>query len=374
MKAMPAAGVDAVVTDPPYGLQFCGEAWDKRVPGEAYWREMLRVAKPGAHLLAFGGTRTWHRLAVAIEDAGWEIRDCLVWLHGQGFPKSLDVSKALDKSVGAKRTVAGRRQYANGTFTRDTAVLGWYGRGSEATGNHRVTLPVTDAAKQWDGWGTALKPAWEPIILARKPLVGTVAANVMEYGCGGLNIDGCRIGKGLGISREGEAAAKRRYTNRGNTNFSALPGPRGGDARGRWPANVVLDAAAGESLDIQAGVRKSGARKAGVRKGLGYHQGAKGDGGPAIEASAGGPSRFFYCAKACRSEVGKDNGHPTVKPLALMRWLVRLVVLDGGIVLDPFMGSGSTGIACKLEGMGFAGIDKVPSYVDLAKARIARAR
>ncbi|HUU96831.1 MAG TPA: site-specific DNA-methyltransferase, partial [Phycisphaerae bacterium] len=189
---MPADSVDAIVTDPPYGLSFMGKGWDHGVPGEPFWAEALRVAKPGAPLLAFGGTRTHHRLMCAIEDAGWEIRDCLMWLYGSGFPKSLDVSKAIDAAAGAEREVVGRSaRHVSGKADQRTEGLRGTSTFQESVGMGQfLTAPATDLARRWHGYGTALKPAWEPIILARKPLAGTVAANVQQYGTGGLNIDG----------------------------------------------------------------------------------------------------------------------------------------------------------------------------------------
>jgi hypothetical protein len=190
MCEMQPESVDAIVTDPPYGLSFMGKGWDHGVPGVEFWTEAMRVAKPGAHLLAFGGTRTYHRLACAIEDAGWEIRDCVMWVYGSGFPKSHDVSKAIDKAAGAEREVVG--QYAS--FRPNEHADTKYNGNLHTSGN--ITAPATNAARQWSGWGTALKPAWEPIIVARKPLVGTVAANVMQHGVGGINVDGCQGGDG----------------------------------------------------------------------------------------------------------------------------------------------------------------------------------
>lgn len=358
MGAMEADSVDAIVTDPPYGLGFMGKGWDRGVPGVEFWTEALRVAKPGAYLLAFGGTRTYHRLTCAIEDAGWEVRDCLSWLYGQGFPKS-----------------------HNGPWG-----------------------------------GTALKPGWEPIILARKPLVGTVAANVAEHGTGALNIDWCRLTPGAGIAREGESSANTRYAARGSVNIAALPGVRGGDARGRWPANVVLDEDAAQSLDEMTGTLTSGKMKAGTMRAA---QDGPGSvcygtfGGPAADrdtpGDSGGASRFFYCAKASRAEreaglegferkandfqressgmsrsknpktgefIGENrsaplrNHHPTIKPLALMRWLVRLVTPPGGLVLDPFAGSGTTGCAAVLEACRFVGCELSEEYAAIARARI----
>lgn len=317
MRDYPADHFDSIVSDPPYGLSFMGKGWDRGVPGEEFWREALRVAKPGAHLLAFGGTRTFHRLTVAIEDAGWEIRDVVCWLYGSGFPKSLNVG---------------------------------------------------------GGWGTALKPAWEPVIVARKPLDGTVAANVTRYGTGAINIDGCRVG----------------------------------DATGRWPANVMHDG----SEEVVAGFPQSEASVGTYRReqrqdhggvDFGVHRPA---GHTVGFGDSGSAARFFYCAKASRADreegcdhlpartgaeaVDRDddtaglqspragagrtadtvrNFHPTVKPTDLMRYLCRLVTPPDGLVLDPFCGSGSTGKGALLEGFRFVGIDLDPAHVAIAEAR-----
>lgn len=389
MAAMEAESVDAVVCDPPYEIAFMGRSWDQR--GVAFdpgtWREALRVLKPGGHLLAFGGTRTFHRLTCAVEDAGFEIRDCLMWLYGTGFPKSLDVSKAIDKAAGAEREAVG---YYTMPTDSDAGNAGKVLRsvGSENGLNAPtagregtvITAPATLEAKRWSGWGTALKPAWEPIIVARKPLIGTVAANVLAYGTGALNIDASRIGVGAGGGRDGEPSAARRYTTEGSTNFAATPGPRGGDAAGRWPANVVLDPDAAEILDEQTGTLTSGSGplKRNVDKFCNVYGAFAGGDEPAdaLYGDSGGASRFFYCAKPSRKErdAGVErNSHPTVKPIALMRWLVKLITPPDGLVLDPFVGSGTTGIAAVLEGFRFIGIDNDASYVQIADARIASA-
>lgn len=409
--------VDAIVTDPPYGLGFMGKDWDspggtgdfpmrrthetntvntgasrqggrqrscddflKRQARDArsyqawceQWASALhRVLKPGGYLLAFGGTKTYHRLASGIEDAGFEVRDRILWLYGSGFPKNLDLGK---------------------------------------------------------GRGTALKPAHEPVAVARKALQGTNARNLERFGTGALNIDACRLtpltpeevarsGKStngaiygdLGSvdwkrnGRYGEESGERSYGDAGSTDFAATPGRRGGDQRGRWPANVILDDHAAKMLDEQTGTLKSGLIKAGSRReGLGYHGGAGGEVEDDSYGDAGGASRFFYVAKASRAErnegLGEDfdekpllwssgtrnpgsfqaegtkraakNNHPTVKPVALMRYLVRLVTPPGGLILDPFMGSGTTGVAAIREGFRFIGIDREADYVEIADARI----
>ena len=387
MATLNAESVDAIVTDPPYGLSFMGKSWDDGVPGVEFWTEAMRVAKPGAHLLAFGGTRTYHRLACAIEEAGWEIRDCVMWVYGSGFPKSLDVSKAIDRMkhdrdeieqvvrwMEATRKASGvsRKQVEErfGTINIGQAFFtitpgsaprvptleqvpilldlfglsisdvpdeihrllidknaskgqpgpNWFKR--EVTGQHnqsapgqslqkysdhvalppkeRRDIPATPAAQQWQGWGTTLKPAWEPIIVARKPLVGTVAKNVLTHGTGAINVEGCRVA-------------------------------------GRWPANLIHD------------------------------------GSQEVVGLTGSAARFFYCAKASKADRDagcKGNHHPTVKPTALMRYLCRLVTPPGGIVLDPFTGSGSTGKGAVLEGFRFIGIEREAEYVEIARARI----
>jgi DNA modification methylase len=405
MRSMPDNSVDAVVTDPPYGLSFMGKKWDYDVPSEEVWRECLRVLKPGGHLLAFAGTRTQHRMACRIEDAGFEIRDMIAWVYGSGFPKSLDVSKAIDKSNGdpnrlhkftawmrstgltarqldeltgtnmgghyltkasqpaiptpelwevirpqcrdvpswvdelveriqAEREVVGQK--TSGIANREDINRHTIGGSSSMVVN--ITTPTTPAARQWQGWGTALKPALEPITMARKPFTSSVAANVVEHGTGAINVDGCRVGDALA---------------------------------GRWPANLIHDD------------------------------------GDEVQQVLGDASRFFYCAKASKSdrdegleempEVHRVNGnkwtdqdyrvingerpetaesgprkniHPTVKPTDLMRYLCRLVTQPGGVVLDPFMGSGSTGKAAVLEGFRFVGIERDETYFEIAKRRI----
>ena len=410
MREMEANSIDAIVTDPPYGLAFMGKGWDHGVPGVPFWTEALRVAKPGAHLVAFGGTRTYHRLACAIEDAGWEVRDSigfghdpglLAYCYGSGFPKSLDVSKAIDKAAGAEREVVGTRPIAYpdsncwGVPNRNSDGAVRSGAHGVVVGNARggvrpLTAPATDAtdaARQWQGWGTALKPAWEPIILARKPLVGTVAANVLAHGTGGINIDATRIetddnlnggaysegGRDAlpGDEREGSAAGM--FADGGGRIPGGFVQPSG-----RWPANVTLDEEAASMLDEQTGDRPStltGRAEAGQRHDLprdnksatGYH-----GGNPAgrVYADSGGASRFFYTAKASRRERGEGNTHPTVKPLSLMRWLVKLVTPPGGVILDPFAGSGTTLLAAQAEGFDAIGIEREAEYVEIARKRI----
>jgi DNA modification methylase/transcriptional regulator with XRE-family HTH domain len=475
--------VDAVVCDPPYELGFMGKKWDSS--GIAFdvrvWAECLRVLKPGGHLLAFGGSRTWHRIAVAIEDAGFDIRDSVAWLYGSGFPKSLDVSKAIDKSNGKHevdfapfgvyvrelREAKGwsRKQLDDLMFT-NTAVSWWEGRASgvqlpsretyyrlkkmidmddrfdsliewaeaereiigqktsgianrEEGARHTIgaskavevdiTAPATPDAQKWQGWGTALKPAFEPVIVARKPLIGTVAENVLAYGVGGLNIDGTRIG-----------SEARSYEPRltANTNLNDDAWEKIGtqsDAvtvSGRWPSNVMLDEFTAALVDEQSGVSKSAsgvqkytrAETSGWSDSKGMHTAGREWEGVNY-GDSGGASRFFYVAKAStrdrnegldgleerresdrvkddgvggdnprnRSNNAKTNFHPTVKPTDLMRQLVRLVTPPGGLVLDPFTGSGSTGKAAILEGFEFVGCELTDDYLPIIEGRLNHA-
>ena len=384
MAKMPAASVDSIVSDPPYGLEFMGKRWDYDVPAVGIWAECLRVLKPGGHLLAFAGTRTQHRMACNIEDGGFEIRDLIAWVYGSGFPKSLDVSKAIDRRrddraeillvtewIKAARDAEGISNTdideafgfngMAGHWTSSTsqpsvptleqvpkllAALGdpqvpdtirtliwtlngnkgqpgeaWFRRevlgtravpighafagatygGDSSSTETNDTAPATEAAQTWEGWGTALKPALEPITVARKPFLGTVAANVLEHGTGAINVDGCRV--------DDE----------------------------RWPSNFIHDGSA-EACD-----------------------------------PLGESARFFYCAKAGGDERGEENLHPTVKPVDLMRYLVRMVTPPEGVVLDPFMGSGTTGVACYEERRRFIGIEREAEYIEIAHARIKAA-
>jgi DNA modification methylase len=434
MRGLPDESIDAIVTDPPYGLEFMGKEWDSFKGGAgveetatsaggaaAYssarvrygqgagtglafqefclsWaQECLRVLKPGGHLLAFGGSRTYHRLAVAVEDAGFEVRDQMMWLYGSGFPKSLDVSKAIDKAAGVERKVVGSKITGNARTGRSWAE-------GEAGGQIMVdeTAPATADAKKWSGWGTALKPAHEPIVVARKPLVGTVAENVLRFGTGALNVDGCRIG----IADGDEPSAEHRTATFGTQETESGGDGSGGwaAASGRWPANLILDEEAGRLLDEQSGELTSGANP--TRRGSDKFRHAYGEfvGQEECErargADAGGASRFFYCAKAGKAErnAGLDafeinrpdnrtvtgmgtfeekgvqpqrNHHPTVKPISLMAYLARLVTPPAGTVLDPFLGSGTTGCAAALEGFDFIGIEREAEYIAIAEARIA---
>jgi DNA modification methylase len=440
LATMPDCSVDAVVTDPPYELGFMGNGWDSS--GIAFdvdlWRQVLRVLKPGGHVLAFGASRTWHRLAASIEDSGFEIRDSIAWLYGSGFPKSLDVSKAVDKLDASAERLARAREFQDwlrphltprrvneltGTdmghhltthptqpsiATADIfdklrphlpevpgrieelvaqrtvesanyaarAITGTHSVGisrGEAgvtvggEGKERRDEAHTDEAKRWDGWGTALKPAFEPIVVGRKPLDGTVAANVVAHGTGAMNVDACRVG------------AEVRYNPPGSTNERVAMGggwredAQGSTVAGRWPTNVVLDGSQADELDRQvpdAGGATDSTAAYGARNGW--------DGDPAFYGDAGGASRFFptfhYEAKAPKSERPRVAGvaHPTVKPLGLMRWCVRLITPPGGTVLEIFPGSGTTIEACILERFHVVAIEKEAKYLPLIMSRITR--
>ena len=364
------APVDAVVCDPPYGLSFMGKGWDHGVPGEEFWAAVLGAAKPGAHLLAFGGTRTFHRLACAIEDAGWEIRDTVMWVYGSGFPKSLDVSKAIDKAAGALKPEGKAFTVAGYSHAPDKLLHTAPSRG------YIPPAPATDAARQWQGWGTALKPAWEPIIVARKPLDGTVAANVLAHGTGALNVDGCRVAVNPDIDAPQIRTMKRgrrtRDTGGQTWGLSKVSGdePQVVRPEGRWPANLIHDGS-DEVLDLfpetRAGVavrHRSGGKNC-------HSEATKPPMDDMGYGDSGSAARFFYCAKASKSDRGAGNTHPTVKPLALMRYLCRLVTPPGGVILDPFMGSGSTGKAALMEGFRFIGIEREADYLPIARARLA---
>jgi DNA modification methylase len=470
LRGMADASVDSIVTDPPYGLSFMGKRWDYDVPSEEIWRECLRVLKPGGHLLAFAGTRTQHRMALRIEDAGFEIRDMIAWVYGSGFPKSLDVSKAIDKMDAAQEQEARRYRFtawvrstgvtarqiddALGTHTmgrhytdvppngkqpaimtrehleqcrhllgdapewvereadirsvesrnmaerevvgvQKGAMAGWSMDGGTKFVDRNITAPATPEAQQWAGWGTALKPALEPITMARKPFKGTVAANVLEHSTGALNVDGCRIsGKAYSSGGKNKSIAFGR---------SLEKQERCNGSQGRWPANLIHD---GSDEVVGMFPQSSGghwsykqAKDGGI-----YKHGLKDMEDAGTDKTTGSAARFFYCAKASKADRdegcegleerdamdfigsgvdgrGNDyetkprrNHHPTVKPTALMRYLCRLVTPPGGTVLDPFMGSGSTGKAAVLEDFNFIGIELEAEYVEIAKARIAAAQ
>ena len=361
-EVLPGLGpVESCITDPPYGLEFMGKGWDRGVPGVEFWRLIRGALLPGAACLAFGGTRTHHRLMVAIEDAGFEIRDCLMWLYGSGFPKSLDISKAIDKAAGVAIETRGHFRF---TRADDAVTPGAFRTNEERNNPGSRKRPATTAdASDWGGWGTALKPAWEPIVLAMNPIKGTFAENALQHGVAGLNVDGARLetaAESFADSRE-DKIQRNSYGKYGTADYDG--------SKGRWPANVALDEEAAAMLDEQSGERESGTRAAGVRTGLGYH-GANGDGGPPIAGSRGGASRFFYTAKASRSDREDHNDHPTVKPSDLMKWLCALTKTPtGGTVLDPFMGSGTTLYAAKETGRKAIGIEIEERYCEIAAER-----
>jgi DNA modification methylase len=360
IAAMPSESVDAIVTDPPYELGFMGKGWD--ASGVAYdvnlWRECLRVLKPGGHLLAFGGTRTYHRMACAIEDAGFEIRDSIQWLYGSGFPKSHDVSKGIDKAAGAEREVVGVNPMVN--VYRNRGPFDALEEG-DIYEKSPITAPATDAAKQWQGWGTALKPAHEPIVVARKPLIGTVAANVQQHGTGALNIDAARIGRAEGDS---SIAGNRTAT------FGTQETKPGGDGSGgwkqndagRWPANVITDGSIDAEWVRYFYVAKPSRRErnAGLEH---LDEVTKG-------SNFGNNGARPHTSPDYKYEANTRNIHPTVKPLALMRYLVRLVTPPGGTVLEPFAGSGTTLAAAVLEGFNAIGCELTEDYLPIIEGRV----
>jgi len=456
---MPAESIDAVVTDTPYGLStlldppnldretlwrkltagqkespirilmrawldtgenpvmrgkgFMGKEWDALVPPPNTWREVWRVMKPGAYCLAFAGTRTYDLITMSLRFADFEIEDTKMWLYGQGMPKRVRLDLKIDEHYGMKdvRPVSGTKVVSR-VFKNDEMVGGHIRQGTIETHG-----PAHADAARFVGWDRASRPGWEPIIVAAKPLRGTIAETALRYGTGGMNADGCRIPRGDAgetkkSTRTGHAEDRRCGAGLGDGTGANIAI----DARGGFPANVIIDEEVGAELDAQSGVRVSGARNVGVRTGMGYH-GANGDGGPAIEASEGGASRFFYTAKASTSERDKglenlptltpgersggreegsagingyagtrgENGrnpHPTVKPVSLMRWLVRRVSPPGAwdpdmakrpVVLDCFMGSGSTGVAAMVEGVRFVGCELDASSADVARLRLQHA-
>jgi len=404
LKKLSENSVDSICCDPPYGLSFMGKKWDYDVPSVEMWKEALRVLKPGGHLLSFGGSRTYHRMAVAIEDAGFEIRDQIMYVYGSGFPKSLNIGKAVDKLQGNKREDLGKSPASRDNAPNHTVI---------ARGAFSGDARITKGSSPYEGWGTALKPSHEPIVVARKPLSeSTIAENVLKWGTGGINIDGCRVG-----TETTRTTIKDLSQAHGNQFGKAgIKYPTQGykdNPPGRFPANFIHDGSdevvglfpdTGKSTGGNSGVRgndvygKYGDSQLGVNPGFG---------------DSGSAARFFYCAKASKKDrneglegfeekqttggggltagfredgsyetasaggkygsikAKQTNSHPTVKPTALMQYLVRFVTPVGGTVLDCFMGSGSTGKACVLEGFDFIGIEIEKEYCDIATARIA---
>ena len=435
LKELPDSSVDSIVTDPPYGLSkepdmaevlrhwlagddyvhkgkgFMGKSWDSFVPGPSIWKECLRVLKPGGHLLAFFGTRTHDMGTLAIRLAGFEVRDTVMWVYGSGFPKSMDVSKAIDKAAGAERErVPGPKSGGMAALNAGNADKGYRDSAYYAEGNMvQSDSAVTNEAAQWQGWGTALKPAVEPITVARKPLIGTVAANVLEHGTGAINIDGCRVPTDPAVDdpRLGGAGTWNTGKMAKNVYEGGYAGETvGSSPLGRWPANLIHDgsdevlALFPDSKGQQGDVRGTEVSRTGGEGTNCY--GEYGRVPAAKRGDSGSAARFFYSPKASKKDRNEDldhlpdqewrhegaaiperanrpflpskNNHPTVKPTDLMAYLCRLVTPPGGVVLDPFMGSGSTGKAAMREGFKFIGIEKDEGYFDIAEARIMAAK
>ncbi|KKN16784.1 hypothetical protein LCGC14_0972460 [marine sediment metagenome] len=389
--------IDTIITDPPYGLSFMGKKWDYDVPSIEIWQECLRVLKPGGTALVFAGSRTQHRMAINVEDAGFILKDTIMWLYGSGFPKATDISKQLDKKLGGKVKIGKGFKHAGEYGGRNLSDPTPQGKAREEM-RHK---PDTPEAQLWNGWKShGLKPAYEPILVATKPNEGSYAENALKHGVAGLNIDGGRIeAKDQDIL---DAAVKRMKNNKAvGWKNTSTKGIQPNSSQGRFPANIILDEEAGKMLDEQSGDLKAGiARK---------EKGGKNIFSETIKPSApdigyggkGGASRFFYCAKASKSErnmrlwdmekkensgsykfredgsldgnptAPRANIHPTVKPLDLMRYLAKLTKTPtGGLVLDPFIGSGTTAMACKAEGRDYIGIEREAEYVKIAEARI----
>lgn len=444
LKKLPENSVDAIVTDPPYNLSsivkrfgkkdsapaqfgndgsfnrlskgFMGKQWDNEIAfGTDIWIEALRVLKPGGYLLSFGGTRTYHRMACAIEDAGFEIRDMISWLYGSGFPKSLNIGKQIDKIQGNKREVIGEKIRGDVEKAKEKGA-GYLSDPANRNNEKQFgygTETLTKGNSEWEGWGTALKPACEPIVVARKPLSEkNVALNVLKWGTGGINIEGCRIPTNPEVDdmlREVDRNKRKSETWEEGSGFknenNNLTGVR---TDGRFPANIILDEEAGQMLDEQSGISKS---QGGLTKTFSKNNEIYGDFNPKLRANAGGlkdkcgASRFFYCAKASKSErnygceeikdsnidygerMGQNNSpirpdgterkpniqknnHPTVKPIKLMEYLIKLVSKEGAVVLDPFLGSGTTLLACHNLNRNGIGIEKEEEYVKIAQARL----
>jgi len=368
------------VTDPPYGLAFMGRDWDDFEPREyQQWceewaRDVKRVLKPGAHLLAFSGNRTHHRAFSGVEDAGFEIRDTLTWHYGSGFPKASDVSKTIDKRADAEREVVGMsRGYSpnrDETNQHDGYTRPWMEADDHQERKYAIEEPATDAAKKWDGWKTGLKPATEFVVMARKPFDGATVDCVQEHGTGALNIDGTRVGSGVDMRRptgdQSETQDKYGHMDGGIT--------AGDETSGRYPSNVVFDETQAAALDRAVGELDAGAHTTGgVNTNVYGRRERTDDPDERTETDSGGPSRYFYTSKASRAERtldGKiDNAHPTVKPGDLMEWLVTLVTAEDQIVIDPFAGSGTTCRAAKDKGRRFIGIEKQAQWADVARVR-----
>ena len=379
MKDLHDNSVDAIVTDPPYGINFMAKKWDYAIPSIKVWQEAIRVLKPGGHMLCACGTRTQHRMACNIEDAGFEIRDCIFWHYGSGFPKSLDIGKAIDKAAGAEREVTG---------TKSASIQGNPFEESypEESKQVDITAPATPEAQQWDGWGTALKPSTEIFTLARKPLSEkTVAANVLKWGTGGINIDECRV-----PTKHDDAVAMERCNSPGSGRMQPGGGLNGSSTfrrstgtgemdttKGRFPANLIHDG----SEEVAGLFPVSKARFFYAAKASKSERNAGLENMPDAEkyTAKAGTFGVHDCFsgksgddawKAKHPDLPKKNNHPTVKPVALMEYLCTLITPPNGTVLDPFMGSGTTGVACVKTNRNFIGIELDENYFQIAKKRI----
>jgi len=417
MKEIPENSIDAIVTDPPYGLAFMGEEWDKLKIARktnsqvitylgagmkldrkvnlgmqlwhAQWlKEAYRILKPGASLLAMGGTRTFHRLMVAIEDVGFIIKDTLMWLYGSGFPKAQDLGKMIDKRMGVKRNLATKEVEIKDLFRNEKEKViirkPWNNSAHHFIPgeNHKervylnITEPATDLAKYWDGWKIGgIKPAYEPIVWAVKSPEGSYVDNVLKWEVGAVNVDACRIETDWNNDPTKRGWQGRHSRNIGATNNFGIVGNKALNSqphiKGRFPANVILDEEAGRLLDEQSGISKSSGGNIGVKRNKVYGKFGESVKGQSGFLDLGGASRFFYCAKASRAERGEDNKHPTVKPIKLFEWLIKLVTREGQIVLDPFLGSGTTAIAAYRSDRKYIGIEREKEYIESANARLA---
>jgi len=393
LKDMEDNSVDSIVTDPPYGISFMSKKWDYDVPKVEVWKEVLRVLKSGGHMLCACGTRTQHRMAVNIEDAGFEIRDIVAWLYGSGFPKSHNIGKALDGLLGkqGKGFVSAGDDGRKAEFKQDLSKRSDYGYKFK---------PKSDNAKKFEGWGTALKPAMELWTLCRKPLEEkTIAKNVLKWGCGGINIDESRVGTEEEIGRDNRNIKNSPLAPKDGWNENSMKGlDTRGKGQGRFPANLIHDGSE-EVVSEFPDTKSGGGKKGNVKDGTGMFGSGKAFKTENVKANSGSASRFFYCAKSSKAERNKGlegfeevkvsdgrekeadnafqrgktmgvNSHPTVKPIKLMQYLCRLVTPKGGTILDPYMGSGSTGIGAKLEGFDFIGIEMEEEYCKIAKARM----
>jgi DNA modification methylase len=407
LKLMDENSVDSIVTDPPWAIKFMSKHWDYQIPSVEIWREVMRVLKPGGHALICCGTRTQHRMVVNVEDAGFEVRDVICHLYGSGFPKSHNVSVAIDKLLGHERKVVGYQNYSAPDIRGNSYDQAHVSDRDRL--NVPITEPSTDAAKKYAGWGTALKPAVEFWTLARKPLSErTVALNVLKWGCGGLNIDASRIGSTGGKPDViGTLDYQDKTDKNGTAKFRTKNVVHGDVVQGRFPANILLDESAAQLLDEQSGVLKNGGQnyRGGKRNSMfGNNEVVN---ATQFAGDTGGASRFFYCAKSSKSERNagcegmptkpmntynfsedgsftenhtaksgkaerrdRQNHHPCVKPIKLMEYLITLITPSNGTCLDPFMGSGSTGVACKRLGFDFIGVELNAEYMEIAKARI----